>query len=213
MQTKRPVVGLPVALLLCVIAALLTYQVSANRPMAAPAAVGTIDLNRTLERLDEKAQAEARLRDMAARIEVEGKERIERINQAKASLDAAPAAERPALARELELQLIQTRAWEESQKQQVDIEMSLMLREIYRNIREQTAAMAAAQGLDLVIVDDSSGDIVIDPRSRLRRESQVRQQIIGRRMLYRSDSVDLTDALVDRMNNAFRAGGGNAGQP
>jgi hypothetical protein len=46
----------------------------------------------------------------------------------------------------------------------------------------------------------------VNPESRASRESQVTQQLFSRRVLYADPVVDITDELVERMNNAYKSG-------
>ncbi len=64
-----------------------------------------------------------------------------------------------------------------------------------------------------MIVDDSQGDLGTTEDSRLSREAQVRQQIAARRVLYSAPVVDVTDQLIIRMNNEFKAGPVAAAKP
>jgi Skp family chaperone for outer membrane proteins len=41
--------------------------------------------------------------------------------------------------------------------------------------------------------------------AQMPRETQVRQQISTRRVLYASPSIDITEQLIIRMNNAYAA--------
>ena len=59
---------------------------------------------------------------------------------------------------------------------------------------------------DLVLVDDSAGELGINPQSQLNRETQITQQMVSRRVLYAGDAVDITDQLITRMNNAYQSG-------
>ena len=98
-------------------------------------------------------------------------------------------------------------AWKQFVIDKVDIEESLMLQDLYRSVKREAALLGTAAGYDVVLVDDSQGELAIDPDARMPRRAQVLQQIAGRRMLHVNKQIDITDDLVQRMNNAFKAVG------
>ena len=85
-------------------------------------------------------------------------------------------------------------AYNEFSLRKIDVEQSLMLRRIYRSIKEAARTMAEELGYDVLFVDDSVSAIVNGT------EKEVRRQISARRMLYTNPQIDLTDTLVARMN-------------
>ena len=46
----------------------------------------------------------------------------------------------------------------------------------------------------------------MNAEAQMPRELQIRQQIMSRAPLYTSDAADITDELIERMNNAYDAG-------
>ena len=90
---------------------------------------------------------------------------------------------------------------------QVDIEKSIMLRDLYKQIKEAVAELANVEGYDLILVDDSGGELGIDPNSQQSREAQILRQITRRRALYSADTIDITDEIIVRMNNAYKSRG------
>ena len=78
------------------------------------------------------------------------------------------------------------------------------MEDAYRKIKAETANLATAQGYDIVMLDDSAGELQIDRESRLDRRTQIEQQILRRQLLYANPAIDITDDLIQRMNNAFK---------
>ena len=97
-------------------------------------------------------------------------------------------------------------AWISFIGDKLDVERALLLQDLYKSINQAIAEMAEAEGFDLVVVDDSEGELGWNDELKVSREAQTLQQIRSRRVLYRSTTVDVTDDLVARMNNAWRAG-------
>ena len=91
--------------------------------------------------------------------------------------------------------------------EKIDIEKALVLEDLSKAIKEAAKQMAVAARLDLVLVDDSKGDLSKNADSRISREAQIMQQVAERGLLYANPEIDITDDLIERMNNAFRNGG------
>jgi hypothetical protein len=72
--------------------------------------------------------------------------------------------------------------------------------------------MAEAEGYDMVVLNDSSDDVPFDREVRVPAQIQILQQITNRKILYLKPTIDVTDDLIVRMNNEFRAGQSGAGE-
>jgi outer membrane protein len=172
------------------------------------ACVAVVDLPRVMEGLHERQEAQARLEEMAATMKSEDDDRQQNLKDMRQSLDDLPTTEAEARGRlreETALATLEYQAWRLYAKEQVDIEKSLVLRELNRKMQRAITALADASGYDLVLMDDSAGEIALNPDIQASREAQVVQQITQRRVLHARDSVNITDELIERMNNEFDA--------
>ena len=67
------------------------------------------------------------------------------------------------------------------------------------------AALAKKDGFDLILLDDRSINVPDDASY-----AEVNNTILNKRVLFASDTIDLTQRLITMMNNDFSAGvGGN----
>ena len=71
---------------------------------------------------------------------------------------------------------------------------------LYQKIIVATEKVAAAEGYDLVFVDDSEMSF-----KDARNMQEVQKTISSRRLLFATDSVDITGLVITRMNNDFNA--------
>jgi Skp family chaperone for outer membrane proteins len=180
-----------------------------------PAVIATVRLAVVMEKLDQRAEAEANLTALGQTVKAEDTKRKDEILKMQDSLDAMRKAvnngvappEAVTLQEQLALKTLQYQAWSRFTLDQVDIEKALLWQDLYRNIKSAAAQMASANGYDLVLVDDSQGEIETTSDSRASRSSQVMSQIIGRRTLHVNPTLDITDELITRMNNAHKAAG------
>ena len=72
----------------------------------------------------------------------------------------------------------------------------------HRNLRREAARVAENEGYAMVMVDDTVGEISTTPGTQMSLQQQVLEQITNRRLLYATNTVDISDQIVVRMNNA-----------
>ncbi|MCH2134027.1 MAG: OmpH family outer membrane protein [Phycisphaerales bacterium] len=182
---------------------------AARRAMMEPTIVATVDINRVREGLSERVDAQAGLVAKAQQIEAENTERISKIEEIQAELaDVVDPARREELQDDLDMHLVRAAAWREYIKQQLDIEKSLLLQDLYRKITEAVTEVAELEGIGLVLINDSNLTVQTISDSKVARELQVRQQISSRRIIYAAPTIDITEQLVVRMNNAYASAQG-----
>ncbi|HMN96176.1 MAG TPA: hypothetical protein PKC43_07675 [Phycisphaerales bacterium] len=203
--------SVPTILLLAALIAALAYQAGANRaavPAAAPrpTVVGTIDLGRVLEQVTARAEWDATIRSLEEGLASALRSKQETLTAEQARILELPeGAEKNERREKLAFDLFETEAWIKWKRAEADRERSLMWRDLYRLTKEEAGRLAAAQGVDLLIVNDSVGEIRSIDEANVSAEAVVLQQITSRRVLYAARDIDLTDQLITRMNNAGAA--------
>jgi Skp family chaperone for outer membrane proteins len=178
---------------------------AARTALAPPTAVAVVNLPRVLDQLDQRQDAKKALDDMAAQLDARDKEwRAEIDALEKRQAEVADEAERQKAFDELTMKRLQHQGWFKFAREQLDIETSLSFQQLDRAVLEAVSALAKANGYDIVLLDDSSRSLETRPDQQIPREMQVRQAILSRHVLYtNSTTVDITDQLVERMNNAW----------
>ena len=71
------------------------------------------------------------------------------------------------------------------------------------------AELADIEGIDLVLINDGDSEFSVAGGLQISRQEQLREQISLRRILYRSQSIDISDDLIIRMNNEYAASAGS----
>ena len=198
-------INLPTVVAVLAVGALLAYQAPAN-PQAGKSgvSVATVNLGRALDGLEQRADAEIDLRAMQDGIETELETREAKINELKTQLEDVAAEERTSLEEKIALESLNFQAWLKFVQDKVDVERALLLQDLYRSIKNAVAELAKTGKYDLVVVDDSKGELTWTADSPITREAQTLQQIRARGMLFASNAIDVTDDLVARMNNEHR---------
>lgn len=190
-----------------VVVAVLVYQSGGAAMLAGqPTVVVTVNLATVLEKLDQRTDAETNLRNMVEALRVEDDQRKAEITKLDNELRAmTESSQKQALQDQAALSALKYQAWARFSADKVDIERGLVLEDLYRSIKAAAAELASTARYDVLLVDDSQGELATSPDARVSRESQIRQQIAGRRMLFASPAIDITDDLIERMNNAYKA--------
>jgi Skp family chaperone for outer membrane proteins len=191
--------------------AVIACQAGAARMLAGrPSVVVTVNLSEVLDKLDQRAQAEVSLKAMRDAFLADNDKRQDQLKDMQTRLEAMKDqpdnAEKRSLQDQAGSALVDYQAWYRFASAKADLEDSLVMRDLYRAIKAAVKTMAEAEGYDIVLVDDSQGELMTTDDSRMPKAVQVKQQIIARRMLYSAPAVNITDHLITRMNNAFKAG-------
>jgi len=180
-----------------------------------PAVIATVRLSDVLEKLDQVADAKAVFASKRSQITQQDQARQNEIKQMQDRLqelykgngDNPPTREMIDLQESAAFKTLQYQNWSRITSERLDIDRATQWEVLYRTIKQGASAIAAANGYDLVLVDDSGGEVTYSEDSRVPREQQVMSQIAGRRMLFANPMLDITDQLITRMNNAHKAAG------
>ena len=181
-----------------------SYNAGASARMApAPTRVATVDLVKVIERLNERSDWEVQITALGKKVQDEFTAKRKAVEElAKTMETAASDPERMGIRDKLAFEQLQMEQWERIKKIEVDRERALMWQSMYRNVRAESQKLADAEGWDIILVNDGVTEIQLQRDSKVPLESQAQEQIVRRRVLFAAKSIDVTDQLVVRMNNA-----------
>jgi len=174
---------------------------SADRIEFASCCVATIDLNKVLESMDERAEREKELQSLVATLEGDLKKLADRGKAVEADLQVLPQGtpewrakrdEAVMLAAELQAKR------EASQAIALDRQKRLQL-DLFAKIREASARYAEREGFMLVLNSDSAA--VIPDNAN---DQQVQGAILGRRVIFSSPANDISEGVARMMNTEFK---------
>ncbi|MFM9958138.1 MAG: OmpH family outer membrane protein [Phycisphaerales bacterium] len=180
---------------------------------AAGGKVGTIDLNKVLDQLEEKAFRERQLEGFLKGLEDGVNETGKALKQARSELDILPKNTPSYMQKREEVLRMTARLQADAQAAKLLAEekkKSLQV-DLYEKIGEATAEFAKKNAYDLVMVDDSKEKIPEDASPQ-----QAQAAMVNRRVMFASPDIDISDAVASQMNNEFKAsgmGGGAAPAP
>lgn len=170
--------------------------------LANPTSVAVVNVERVFDRLDESADWQIQIRQLATSVQEEARSRSGDIDRLRKELDAAPEGpDRQRLLDEVALKQLRLEEWGRLKQLEIDRERSLMWQKMYRAVREEAKKVAESEGYQLVLVDDSSAEVRTSREVNMPLEIQARQQIASLRVLYATNTIDITEKVIVRINN------------
>ena len=202
---KREIL-LPIGFAVAAAIVLVGHEAIGKRVEYAPAThVATVELGTVFERIDMNTSWEVELNALTESLNQEALSRQEAIErQLEQAQEAGDEADTQRIRDNAALMKLELDEWVKLKTLEVDRERALMWRTLYRAIREQITALAKADGWDIVLVNDSRGELQFSEDVQTSREQQVLTQVLNRRMLYASEATDITAQLIVRINNLKR---------
>ena len=170
---------------------------SQTRP---PTVVVTFNIEQVTADLTERGDAEVKLRELITNIEEEKKSKFKAIEELSNTIESAADADRALLLDNIDKLKLSAISFQRFASSQIDMERSLMFRDLYKKIKESVAEVADENGYDLVLISDNTREILVNPNAKVSREFQVREQIEVKRIMFASNQIDITEQIVTHMN-------------
>ena len=184
-----------------VIAIVVGYAaVAASSQMRPPTVVVTFNIEQVTADLTERGDSEVKLRKLLTSIEDEKNLKFKAIEELNVAIESAADADRVVLLENLDKLKLSAISFQRYAVSQIDIERSLMFRDLYLKIKKSVAEVADENGYDLVLISDNTREILVNPNAKVSREFQVREQIEVKRIMFASNQIDITEQIVTHMN-------------
>ena len=185
-----------------------------SRPVAPAQAtrIGSLNLAKVLDKLQEKSDWEAQLGALQNQMRDEADSRKKKLEaEVKQAASATDGAEQQRIAEQVVLEQLQLEQWATLKGGELDLENSLMWQSIYRHLREESAKLAESEDYDYIIVNDGTNEIMTSREAKVPLSQQVLEQIGRRHIIFASPSTDISDKLIVRMNNTHAAAPASVG--
>jgi Skp family chaperone for outer membrane proteins len=165
-------------------------------PPAHPAIIASIDLEKVFNEIDRRATAEAGLEQMAEQFRLEAERLRDIAEQAKMDMELlVPGTDKYEAAQDAWTQaVLEYQASTEFFRKKLDAKRAEARKTIYREIVEEAAGFAQANGVDYIVADDSGMDLLEGS------DLQIVQQMSLRRLVYANPSYDVTEDLIAWIN-------------
>lgn len=169
---------------------------------AQPTAVAVVDLSVLSNQLNERTKIESDLQARQEDLQRQQEERKNQINRLQQDLAVLAPGTSAYQQKEQELQkaVLEFQVWSNFESQRLNRERGIQKENLYRKVLDAVAKVAQANGYDLVLFKEGKPDFNYE------NLQQLDALIHMRKVLYASESVDITSQVIDRMNNEFQAG-------
>lgn len=169
---------------------------------ARPVSVAVVDIKRLFESLQEKNQIEADLNSRRQKLADESNRRKAELEQMKSDLETVLQPNTPAYnekQNEMERKAIDFQAWVQYQNNRLARENVLQSESLYLRMSDAIGQVAKDNGYDMVLFKEREVSF-----SGAKPE-QLTALIQGRKVLWASDDLDVTDLVIQKMNNEFKS--------
>ncbi len=178
---------------------------------AKPVSLGLINIEKVINSLDELKDLQARVDTLVATRRKVVDDMSAQVEKLQGELRLAPegSAQRLAKSRELQELTYKLRVETEVAVAIIDGEKGGIYADLFRKITDSSQRFAERNGFEMILSSDA---IAETPRGGT--EAQIKNFIVSRRVIYNSNSIDVTDQLITMMNNEYKSNAGarpNAG--
>lgn len=201
MNTTRMLAGLA---LLVSAAVAISAGANSSRPPAQPTAIATVDIMDIIDGLNERTVLEKQLDDRMAARQSKLDEVVNELKVLDADIQMLAEnndARREKIAEALEKQAA-AQARREALSQIASIDMGTVMAGLYGKIEIAIESIADREGYDIVLFDDSSFEV---PSDGDKTNAEIVRAIITKSVIYRSDTIDITQQVITLMNNEYSA--------
>lgn len=164
-----------------------------------PTAVGVADVQLVFESLKEKMQIEADLKTRLESLNTDEQNRKQELQELKSDLEIL-APDTPAYdekQNKLEQNAIELQAWRTFQTQKLNHERGLQIERLYRKMLDAIGRIGQQEGYDVILFKEKPADF------RGAKPEALNTLIQVRKVLWSTDDLDMTDQVIQLMNNEF----------
>lgn len=169
-------------------------------PLLSPAVVATVDLETTINSLDEWADMLASETGINDELQVEVKRRQDEIELLDADLADYPSGSEKfkAAFKKYQMAGIELQGYVQFQQLKSQQRTSELILNLYEKIKDMARQLADEHGYDIILMNDSVLEIPENPENIIR-------EISNRRILFARTQMDITDQLIQQMNADHQA--------
>lgn len=160
-----------------------------------PTVVVVFNLQQVFDNFVDRAILGAGYKELEVKIEIERKRREENVQALIAAYEEVGDEDKDALFDQIQQAMGEAEKYVEFTDREKDIEKSLILQSLFRDIKEAVEAIATANNYDLVIASDEGLELDSNIPSRIADE-----KIALHRVYYANKQIDITAQIVTQMN-------------
>ena len=174
----------------------LGYRATAlNVDSRPPTVVVVFNLQQVFDNFVDRAILGAGYKELEAKVEIERKRREDHVQSLIAAYEEVGDEDKDLLFDQIQQAVGEAEKYVEFTDREKDIEKSLILQSLFRDIKEAVSTIATANNYDLVIASDEGLELNSNIPSRVADE-----KISLHRVYYANKQIDITDQIVTQMN-------------
>lgn len=164
--------------------------------------IAVVNVDRVFNNLAERRAVGSEIQAQAEALQQEGRDRRQELEdlQEDFQLLAEGSDEATGVREQLEQKAVEFDVWQQVSQRRLETEQALRVGAIYRKINDTVEQIADREGYDLVLFDEDVPDF-----SGAQNQQQVAGRIQNRKVLYANDRLDISDRVLQRMNNAYES--------
>ena len=160
-----------------------------------PTVVVVFNLQQVFDNFVDRAILGAGYKELEVKVEIERKRREEHVQSLIAAYEEVGDEDKDALFDKIQQAVGEAEKYVEFTEREKDIEKSLILQSLFKDIKDSVATIAAANNYDLVIASDEGLELNSNIPSRIADE-----KISMHRVYYANKQIDITEQIVTQMN-------------
>ena len=160
-----------------------------------PTVVVVFNLQQVFDNFVDRAILGAGYKELEAKVEIERKRREVHVQSLIAAYEEVGDEDKDALFDQIQQAVGEAEKYVEFTEREKDIEKSLILRSLFKDIKDSVATIAVANNYDLVIASDEGLELNSNIPSRIADE-----KISMHRVYYANKQIDITEQIVTQMN-------------
>ena len=160
-----------------------------------PTVVVVFNLQQVFDNFVDRAILGAGYKELEAKVEIERKRREEHVQSLIAAYEEVGDEDKDALFDQIQQAVGEAEKYVEFTEREKDIEKSIILQSLFRDIKDSVATIATANNYDLVIASDEGLELNSNIPSRIADE-----KISTHRVYYANKRIDITEQIVTQMN-------------
>ena len=160
-----------------------------------PTVVVVFNLQQVFDNFVDRAILGAGYKELEVKVEIERKRREEHVQSLIAAYEEVGDEDKDALFDQIQQAVGEAEKYVEFTEREKDIEKSLILQSLFKDIKDSVATIAAANNYDLVIASDEGMELNSNVSSRIADE-----KISMHRVYYANKQIDITEQIVTQMN-------------
>ena len=197
---KKPLIGLAAVLMLTVG----LFRMSSGQTAAPPPTrLAVLDIVKVFDSLNEKVQTDQEMTNKGKEVTEQKRKYDEALTKLAAQLkDFKPESQEfKDVSDELLKKGMEARSYAEYSQQRQLLDRRTKTAQIYKRINDAVAAYSQANGIALVLVTDEPNV------GGARSEEELLSRITVRKIVYAHPSLDISQAIIDKMNSEYKLGG------